>query len=102
MKGERLTLDQRLKATKDDSKPAILPAEMLYCEDYSDALSALTGSARSLQFYHDEINKIEQKAGRQLPLFMVVTNLLKEDNMELLYRILVEPFITLKQLEDNV
>lgn len=101
MNGERLTLDQRLRTARDDNKVTILPAEMLYCEDYFDALSALTGSSKSLKFYHEEVAKIEQEAGRQLPLFMVVANLLKEDNMELLYRILVEPFIALNRKEDN-
>lgn len=101
MNGERLTLDQRLKAARDDNKVTILPAEMLYCEDYFDALSALTSSSKSLQFYHEEIDKIEQEVGRQLPLFMVVANLVKEDNIELLYRILVEPFVTWNQVVSN-
>lgn len=98
----RLSLDQRLKAARDDNKVTILPAEMLYCEDYFDALSTLTGNSKSLKFYHDKIDGIEQEAGRQLPLFMVVANLLKEDNMELLYRILVEPFVTLNRKENTV
>lgn len=98
----RLSLDQRLGAAKDDSKVTILPSEMLYCEDYFDALSALTGSSKSLQFYHEEIDRIEQEVGRQLPLFMVVANLVKEDNIELLYRILVEPFVTLNRKENTV
>lgn len=101
MNGAKLPLEQRMRAAKDDSRPCILPAELLYCEDYFDALSAITGSSKSLKFYHEEIVKIEQGAGRQLPLSMVVANLLKEDNMELLYRILVEPFIAWNQVVSN-
>ncbi|MCH5174177.1 MAG: hypothetical protein J1D85_08245 [Bacteroidales bacterium] len=102
MNGERLSLDQRLRDARDDSRPVVLPAEVLYCRDYFDALSALTGSSESLKFYHEEIVKIEEAEGRDLPLFTVVTNLVREDKMELLYRILVEPFVELKRKEDDV
>ena len=99
---ERLSLDQRLRAARDDSRPVVLPAEKLFCREYFDALSALTGSSSSLKFYHEEIVRIEQEEGRDLPLFTVVTNLLREDKMELLYQILVEPFVELKRKEDDV
>ena len=101
MDSEKLSLDQRLRAAKNDDKPAVLPAELLFCQDYFNALSALTGSSKSLLFYFEEIDKIEQQAGRELPIFMVVAQLLKEGKMELLYQILVEPFLMLYQKEDN-
>lgn len=102
MDSEKLSLDQRLRAAKDDDKPVVLPAELLFCQDYFNALSALTGSSKNLLFYFDEIDKLEQDAGRELPIFMVVAQLLKEGKMELLYQILVEPFVTLNRKEDSV
>lgn len=102
MDSEKLSLDQRLRAAKDDDKPAVLPAELLFCQDYFNALSALTGSSKNLLFYFDKIDKLEQDAGRELPIFMVVAQLLKEGKMELLYQILVEPFVTLNRKEDSV
>lgn len=99
----KLSLDQRLRAAKDGGKPVILPAEMLYCRDFFDALSSLTASSKSLRFYFDKISQLEQEAGRQLPIFKLVTELWDKEKMELelLYRILVEPFAALKRKEDK-
>lgn len=93
----RQKLNERLHAV-NGTKTGYLPAFYIFMDEYFNTLSKMCGSEYYLSLYTGRLKKFDCWDGKGHVLAMVIpTSLLDEsitpqDRMELLYRVLVEPF----------